>query len=72
MTQIEVDAGCVYCQTDSVDEMLLLIAFLQANVARMETRGQKAVTIFESFDLEPPHVREREREGAGDDKETDE
>jgi len=54
MTIIEVGAGHIYASTDSKDELLALIAFLQENIYRMEARHQRAVTIYEAFEIEPP------------------
>ena len=54
MTLIEVGADYVYASTDSKDEFVRLIAFLQKNVSRMDARDQKAITIYEAFEIPPP------------------
>jgi len=66
MTVIEVTPATIYCSTDDRDELLALIAFIQTNFARMETRGQKAVTLYEYRELMPP-----EYDGDGADKDVD-
>jgi len=58
MTLIEVGAGSIYASTNSKDEMLALIAFLQENIHRMDCRNQNSVTIYEAFEIEKPSRKE--------------
>lgn len=50
MTVIEVSSERIYCSTDDRNELLELIIFIQRNFDRMESRGQKAITIFDYRD----------------------
>lgn len=48
MTLIEVTAEGVYLTTDNREELLDVSAFIIKNYDRMQSRGQKAVTIYET------------------------
>ncbi len=50
MTIIEVSSSNIYCSTDNRNELLELIAWIKKNFDRMESRGQKAITIFDYRD----------------------
>ena len=54
MTVIEVMPSTIYCSTDSRDELLALVAWIQKNIERMNLRGQKAITIYEAREIPPP------------------
>lgn len=55
MTVIEITPGKIYCSCDDRAELLALISWLGRNYDRLETRGQRAITIYDFIDIpEPP------------------
>lgn len=61
MTIIEVTPGQVFCSTDDRRELLALIPWLVKNYEKLESREQKAVTIFDFIEIpEPPMAKEPE------------
>jgi hypothetical protein len=57
MTQIELTDGSLFISTDNREELLTIIAYISKHYERLQTRNQKAVTVYESFDIElPPMV----------------
>jgi len=48
-TQIEYSQDGLYLTTDNRSELLEIIGYISKHFDRLETRNQKAVTLFESF-----------------------
>jgi hypothetical protein len=58
MTIIEVSPSEIYLSTTDRSELLELIAWIQKNYDRMESRDQNQVTIMDFRAIEPPAVKE--------------
>jgi len=49
MTVIEYSGDGLYLTTDRREELLEIIGYISKHFDRLETRNQKAVTLFEAF-----------------------
>jgi hypothetical protein len=54
MTQIEYSPEGLFLTTDDRSELLEIIRYISKHFDRLKTRNQKAVTLFEYFEIQPP------------------
>lgn len=62
MTTIEIAPDRIYLSTDDRSELLELMSFIVKNFERMESRGQKQITLFEFREIPPPPMIKEERQ----------